>query len=201
MLRSATFSLNATRTIVSRSFITKPGKAICRSTIVFIGTAAILLGGGALPFAACDPKFEEVREELVSMIDAEEEKRGDGTSIAGTLIRLAWHSSGTYSAEDKSGGSNGATQRFEPEAGWGANAGLHLARNFVAPLKVKFNLTYADLYTFAGVVAVESMGGPKINWRSGEIEKLDFSYSMLHPAVKSIHDVIIMYYFLAIRSY
>ena len=174
MFRSTIGALNATRTVVSRNFNTNPGKAVRRSTIAILGTgiatavAAIHLNGGASPFAVCDPNFAALKKELVSMIDAEEEKRGDGTSIAGTLIRLAWHASGTYSAKDKTGGSNGATQRFEPEAGWGANAGLHTARNFVAPLKEKYNLSYADLYTFAGVVAVESMGGPKVNWRSGE---------------------------------
>ena len=185
MLRSTIGTLNVMRTIGTRRFTTNPGNAVRSSAIAFICTgiasaaAAIQFNGVALPFAVCDPNFAEVRKELVSMIDAEEEKRGDGTSIAGTLIRLAWHTSGTYSAKDKTGGSNGATQRFEPEAGWGANAGLHLARNFVAPLKVKYNLTYADLYTFAGVVAVESMGGPKINWRSGEERNLDSPTSNL----------------------
>ena len=175
MFRSSISAINASRTVVSRNFNSNSGKVVRRSSLALLATgvattgAAVYLNVGSSPFAVCDPNFAALRKELVSMIDNEEEKRGDGTSIAGTLIRLAWHSSGTYSAQDKTGGSNFATQRFEPEAGWGANAGLHTARNFVAPLKEKYNLSYADLYTFAGVVAVESMGGPKINWRSGKI--------------------------------
>jgi cytochrome c peroxidase len=58
--------------------------------------------------------------------------------------------------------------RMAPEAAWGANAGLGSARSFLEPLKEKYNMTYADLYTFASVVAVEKMGGPKIPWRSGD---------------------------------
>lgn len=45
-------------------------------------------------------------------------------SLAPVLIRLAWHSSGTYSKEDNTGGSNYATMRFKPEASHGANNGL-----------------------------------------------------------------------------
>lgn len=82
-------------------------------------------------------------------------------------MRLGWHCSGTYSAKDKTGGSNGSTMRMDPEASWGANAGLGSARKFLEPLKEKYNMTYADLYTFASVVSIEKMGGPKIPWRSG----------------------------------
>lgn len=96
------------------------------------------------------------------------EKRGDGTSLYGTLIRLAWHASGTYSKVDKSGGSDGARMRFNPEASWGANAGLLVARDALEPVKAKFpGLSYADLYTFGGVVAVEECGGPDIKYQAG----------------------------------
>lgn len=70
----------------------------------------------------------KLKSELADLIDADSEKRNDGTSIGPTLVRLSWHASGTYSLEDKTGGSNGATMRFNPEASWGANAGLKLAR-------------------------------------------------------------------------
>jgi catalase (peroxidase I) len=66
--------------------------------------------------------------------------------------------------------------RMAPEATWGANAGLGSARSFLEPLKAKYNMTYADLYTFASVVAVEKMGGPKIPWRSGDL----FTYIYMH---------------------
>ena len=76
---------------------------------------------------------------------------GDGTSIAPTLVRLAWHSSGTYSAFDKTGGSNGATMRFKPDSEWGANAGLKVARDFMETI-VKKNpgISAGDAWTLAG---------------------------------------------------
>ena len=49
--------------------------------------------------------------------------------------------------------------RFPPEASWGANAGLQKARDFLAPLAVKYKMSVADVWTLAGAVAVESMGG------------------------------------------
>ena len=53
-------------------------------------------------------------------------------------VRLAWHASGTYSAADQTGGSDGATMRFAPESTDGANAGLDKARNLLEPLKAKY---------------------------------------------------------------
>ncbi|KAL7577756.1 hypothetical protein ACA910_010517 [Epithemia clementina (nom. ined.)] len=112
--------------------------------------------------------LKKVREAILDVIDADAEKRSDGSSLAGTFIRLAWHSSGTYNAKDNTGGSNGARQRFDPEASFGNNAGLHVARKALEPIKAKFpNLSYADLYTYSGVVAVEEAGGPTIPFRTG----------------------------------
>jgi len=110
----------------------------------------------------------KVRESILEVIETDQEKRGDGTSLFGTFIRLAWHCSGTYSKEDGSGGSNGARMRFCPEKDWGANAGLDIARSALEPVKAKYpTISYADLYTLAGVVAVEEAGGPEIKFRLG----------------------------------
>ena len=119
-----------------------------------------------------------VRESIVSMIETDAEKRGDGTSLAGTMIRLAWHSCGTYSSKDGSGGSNGAKMRFDPEASYGNNAGLGLARDALEPIKSKFpEMSYADLYTYSGVVAIEEAGGPKIPFVLGRTDAPDGSSS------------------------
>lgn len=84
------------------------------------------------------------------------------------LVRLAWHASGTYDKNTGTGGSNGATMRFAPENNWGANAGLAIARDILEPVKKQFPwISYADLWTLAGAVAVEEMGGPHIAWRPG----------------------------------
>ncbi|CAM9252813.1 unnamed protein product [Choristocarpus tenellus] len=71
-------------------------------------------------------------------------------------------------AKGATGGSNGACMRYSPEKDWGANAGLDIARDFLEPLKAKYpEVSYADLWTLAGAVAIEQMGGPVINWRPG----------------------------------
>lgn len=83
------------------------------------------------------------------------------------MVRLAWHDSGSYCAETKTGGAN-ATIRFEPESAFGANAGLGKARDWLEPIKAAVpEVSYADLYQLASVVAVEFSGGPKIPFRFG----------------------------------
>ena len=94
--------------------------------------------------------FKKVKEDIVAAVEADENKRGDGTSMAPTLIRLAWHAAGTYSVFDRTGGSNGATMRFAPECNWGANAGLKSARDFLEPIKRKYSISYGDLWTLSG---------------------------------------------------
>ncbi|KAJ1939412.1 heme peroxidase, partial [Linderina pennispora] len=97
----------------------------------------------------------------------EDEDYDDG-SYGPVFVRLAWHASGTYSKKDRTGGSTGGTIRFHPEANYGANAGLHFARERLEPLKKKYpHISYADLYTLAGVVAVQELGGPVVPWRPG----------------------------------
>ena len=81
-------------------------------------------------------QLQIVRETIASIIETDAEKRGDGTSLTGTFVRLAWHCAGTYSIQDHSGGSNGGRIRYDPEASWGANAGLMKAREALEPVKV-----------------------------------------------------------------
>ncbi|KAF8196598.1 heme peroxidase [Pholiota molesta] len=95
----------------------------------------------------------------------------DDGSYGPVLLRLAWHSSGTYDKDSNTGGSNYATMRFEPEAKYGANAGLHVAREVMEKIKQEFPwITYGDLWTLGGVAAVQEMGGPKIPWRPGRVD-------------------------------
>jgi len=61
--------------------------------------------------------------------------------------------------------------RFKPECDHAANAGLHIARAVLEKVKEKYpGISYADLWTLAGVVAVEEMGGPKIKWSPGRTD-------------------------------
>jgi catalase (peroxidase I) len=69
-----------------------------------------------------------------------------------TLVRLAWHSSGTYDKSTNDGGSSGGTIRFQEELSHGGNAGLSsTAVSWLEPIHTKYTgLSYADLYTLGG---------------------------------------------------
>lgn len=54
--------------------------------------------------------------DITSLIQFDNKFRGDGNSIAPTLVRLAWYSSGIYSKSDQTGGTNGVTKRYQPES-------------------------------------------------------------------------------------
>lgn len=96
--------------------------------------------------------LNKVRDAILNVIETDAERRGDGSSLYGTMIRLAWHCSGTYDKNGCTGGSDGARMRFDPEASWGANAGLKpVAQKALEPVKKQFpGISYADLYTYAG---------------------------------------------------
>jgi peroxiredoxin len=98
------------------------------------------------------------------------------SSILHNTYQIHRHSSGTYDAETDTGGSNGAGMRYEAEGGDPANAGLQHARVFLESVKEKHSwITYADLWTLAGVVAIEEMGGPTIPWKGGRTDYVDDS--------------------------
>ena len=72
--------------------------------------------------------YKAVYKSIASALEENAEGYDDG-SYGPVLVRLAWHASGTYDKETKTGGSNGATMRFAPESEHGANAGLKVARD------------------------------------------------------------------------
>jgi cytochrome c peroxidase len=95
-------------------------------------------------------------------------KNYEDKHVGPILVRLAWHSSGTYDKESRSGGSNGATMRHLNESKHGANKGLDVARNFLEPIKRKHpGITYSDLWIYSAYVAIEFMGGPHIDFVQG----------------------------------
>ncbi|SLM36231.1 cytochrome c peroxidase [Lasallia pustulata] len=125
-------------------------------------------------FTPTKDDYQKVYNLIASRL--EEKDDYDDGSYGPVLVRLAWHCSGTYDKETNTGGSNGATMRFAPEGDHGANAGLKAARDFLQP---QFPwITYSDLWTLAGVCAIQEMQGPVIPWRPG---RKDRDVSMCTP--------------------
>eukprot|EP00930_Biecheleria_cincta_P105812 TRINITY_DN9882_c0_g1_i1.p1 TRINITY_DN9882_c0_g1~~TRINITY_DN9882_c0_g1_i1.p1 ORF type:complete len:352 (-),score=70.61 TRINITY_DN9882_c0_g1_i1:242-1297(-) len=130
------------------------------------------------PAVSCEAtvNWDEVRKEIVKILEDDSfvDSSYEGAHAGPLFLRLAWHSAGTFCACTKTGGSDGATMRFEPEISWGANAGLAKAQKLLEPVKKKFpSASYSDLWIFAACVAIEEMGGSKVPFTPGRVDKPD----------------------------
>ncbi|ORC93228.1 putative ascorbate-dependent peroxidase [Trypanosoma theileri] len=147
----------------------------------FSTAAATTLVGGAT-VVSCFSVAGRVGSEAAPPFDLKALKEdieaivSDDLSKGPLFVRLAWHEAGSWDCKKKDGSPNSASMRFRPECDYSGNAGLDKARKALEPLKQKYpQISYADLWSLAAVVSIETMGGPAVPWRWGRVDAKDGS--------------------------
>ncbi|WP_404344068.1 catalase/peroxidase HPI [Vreelandella venusta] len=117
--------------------------------------------------------FDALKQDVHAlMTDSQEWWPADWGHYGGLMIRMAWHSAGTYRIADGRGGGGTGAQRFAPLNSWPDNVSLDKARRLLWPIKKKYGnkISWADLMILAGTVAYESMGLPAYGFSFGRAD-------------------------------